>query len=71
MVAIAALAREAFSTGGLQQTMSLRALTSWARKARTFQNSGLAFKQAFVDKLTADERTTMGEIWTQIHGSEL
>lgn len=71
MVTVAALAREAHRTGGLQQTMSLRALLSWARKTRTFQCPRRAFKQAFVDKLNADERTTMGEIWTQVHGHEL
>jgi cobaltochelatase CobS len=71
MVQVGNQVRQAFRQGTLQQTMSLRALHSWATKARIFGNLRLGFKQAFLNKLTLDERSIAAEIWQQVTGEEL
>jgi MoxR-like ATPase len=71
MVNVAHEVRSAFERGTVLQTMSMRALLSWARKWSTMHNLNAAFKQSFYSKLDPESRGVVAEIWQQVMATEL
>lgn len=71
MVSCGVKVREAYATGATLQTMSMRALLSWARKWAMTGDLRFSFRKAFADKLDPDSRAIAGEIFHQVFAQEL
>jgi hypothetical protein len=71
MVTVANAVRHAFETGTIQATLSTRALVNWTKKVATYGNMCHAFKLAWYNKLSADDKVVASDIFTQTTGEYL
>jgi MoxR-like ATPase len=71
MVRVAGEIRAAFVRGAILQTMSMRALLSWARKWATTGSLKYAFRKSFADKLDPESMQVTAEVWHQVMADEL
>lgn len=66
MVRVAKYIRDAFTDHKVLQTMSPRALMSWASHAVMYENVELAFEVAFFNKLDDDCKAVVREVYHQV-----
>jgi MoxR-like ATPase len=71
MVAVAGEARKAYVRGAVLQTMSMRALLSWADKYTKTGDLAYSFSKAYAAKLDPESLGVVREIWQQVIGEEL
>jgi cobaltochelatase CobS len=71
MVLIAGEIRTSFLRNSVLQTMSMRALLSWARKWALTGDLRYAYRKAYADKLDPESRGVAAEVWHQVMACEL
>jgi len=71
MVTVANLTRSGFKAGDLSTLMSPRTLISWAENLQTFDDIGLSFRLAFLNKCDEAERSIVGEYFQRVFSVEL
>lgn len=71
MIELAHLVRTGYQEGVVQSTVSPRTLINWGEKIAYFKKVTLAFKVAFYNKLTDDDRKVVGEYFYKVFGEEL
>lgn len=71
MVAVAGEVRRAYLRGAVLQTMSMRALLSWADKYTKTGDLQYAFVRAFAAKLDPESLGVVKEVWMQVMGENL
>lgn len=71
MVRVATEVRKAHQRAAMMQTMSMRALLSWASKYVIMRDVEQAFKQAFYAKLDTDSAAVCSELYRQVTGRSL
>lgn len=71
MVNVAGEVRKAYVRGAVLQTMSMRALLSWADKYTKTGDLAYAFTKAYAAKLDPESLGVTKEIWVQVIGEEL
>ncbi len=71
MVRVADLTRSAFMNGDLSTVMSPRTVITWAENAEIFDDVGLAFRLAFVNRCDELERGLVAEFYQRCFGEEL
>lgn len=71
MVGVATEVRAAFDKGALLQTMSMRALISWAQKWAIYGNMRDSFVAAFYSKLDPESQGVTAEIYQQVTAEDL
>jgi cobaltochelatase CobS len=71
MVRVAELTRNAFMNGDLSTVMSPRTVITWAENAEIFEDIGLAFRLAFVNRCDELERGLLAEFYQRCFGEEL
>jgi cobaltochelatase CobS len=71
MVSVANLIRDAFKRGAVMQTMSMRALLSWAEKSHKTGSLDYGFTRAYYAKLDPESAAIANEVWFQVFASNL
>jgi cobaltochelatase CobS len=71
MVSTANLIRDAFMQGKVLQTMSMRALLSWAQKASICGSVDYGYQRAYHAKLDPTSAAISHEVWHQVFGRDL
>lgn len=71
MVQVAGKVREAYVRGAILQTMSMRALLSWADKYTKTGDVAYSLTKAYAAKLDPESQGVVKEIWAQVTGNEL
>lgn len=71
MVSVAGEVRKAYVRGAVLQTMSMRALLSWAEKYTKTGDLGYSFTTAVGAKLDPESLGVVREVWAQVIGEEL
>lgn len=71
MVCVAGEVRKAYVRGAVLQTMSMRALLSWADKYTKTGNLEYSFTKAYAAKLDPESLGVVKEVWMQVMAEEL
>lgn len=71
MVSMAGLTRTAFKNGDLSTVMSPRTVITWTQNLTFFEDTGLAFELAYVNKCDPAERPLIAELYQRVFGEEL
>lgn len=71
MVSVANLVRDAYKRGAVMQTMSMRALLSWAAKTETTGSLDYGFTRSYFAKLDPDSAAIANEVWFQVFATNL
>jgi MoxR-like ATPase len=71
MVSVGNLIRAAFKRGAVMQTVSMRALLSWADKTHKTGSLDYGFNRAYYAKLDPDSAAIAVEVWHQVFGRDL
>lgn len=71
MVRLAGMTRTAFVNGDLATVMSPRTVINWTQTIRFFEQPGLAFELAFLNKCDAMEREIVGEMYQRVFAEEV
>jgi cobaltochelatase CobS len=71
MVSVADLTRKGFHAGDLSTLMSPRTVITWAENLEIFNDVGLAFRLAFVNKCDEAERPVVAEYFQRCFDREL
>jgi cobaltochelatase CobS len=70
MVTFAQQVREAYKTGAVQFTMSIRGLIKWANKIEYWGDTERAFYFSFFNKLIEDDQKIVGEIYVKVFAKD-
>jgi cobaltochelatase CobS len=70
MVTFAQQVREAYKTGAVQFTLSIRGLIKWATKIEYWGSTERAFYYSFFNKLIDDDQKIIGEMYVKVFGTD-